>query len=73
MRRVVLVMGDEEMSAYDCDDCKDTGIINDYCPHCNGSGEGHSDGSWCSGCKGSGMLPRLCDECAYADVEGIEV
>jgi DnaJ-class molecular chaperone len=29
---------------------------NDYCPRCDGSGEGMYDGSTCSLCKGSGHV-----------------
>ncbi len=28
----------------------------EYCPDCNGSGEGHHDGSTCRMCKGRGEV-----------------
>lgn len=44
-----------------CEDCEDTGKIEDLCSECNGSGEGMYDGSVCRNCKGSGVELFDCD------------
>jgi len=47
----------------DCDACENTGIMNELCNNCAGSGEGQYDGSTCIVCKGSGSVVMECTDC----------
>jgi len=47
----------------ECERCDGTGWEDGYCPSCNGSGEGMTDGSTCRSCRGSGESRRECQEC----------
>jgi hypothetical protein len=49
-----------------CNECDNTGYIEDICGYCNGSGEGLYDGSTCYQCKGKGTEKIVC-ECQYDD------
>ncbi len=44
-----------------CEECEDTGRIEEMCGMCNGSGEGRYDGSSCRACKGTGVSWSECD------------
>jgi len=54
-----------------CESCEDEfneedlEHIEKLCFKCNGSGEGYTDGSRCTACKGSGVFDwgYYCDEC----------
>jgi len=46
-----------------CDTCENTGIMQELCDNCSGSGEGQYDGSTCIICKGSGEREMECTEC----------
>lgn len=48
----------------DCATCLDTGRIEYHCQMCDGSGEGLTDGSVCSWCRGKGAILGPCPDCA---------
>jgi hypothetical protein len=52
----------EEDDEEDDDNDEDEDEEDDYCGHCNGSGEGMTDGSSCSMCGGSGEYRRYNDD-----------
>jgi len=44
-----------------CDECNDTGVIEERCTMCNGTGEGMFDGSTCNICHGKSVEYLKCD------------
>ena len=46
-----------------CDTCENTGVDNQLCPNCAGSGEGMYNGSTCTACRGSGTEEHECPDC----------
>jgi DnaJ-class molecular chaperone len=48
---------DEEWpEEFDDSDVPTLDVESEICPFCNGSGEGHYEGSTCSNCKGKGEV-----------------
>ena len=56
----------------ECKNCDGNRRIEGICGHCNGSGEGMSDGSHCRSCRGSGCQYDECEVCnGTGDVEPV--
>jgi len=51
------------MKFIDCDECEGLGKVEYICHDCNGSGEGHREGTSCRRCKGSGVVYEPCEKC----------
>jgi len=51
------------MPTWGCKDCNYTGVHENLCEYCSGSGEGMTDGSRCYHCKGKGVVIRNCEDC----------
>lgn len=54
-----------DLKGWTCPDCRHV-ELKEYeppiCHHCNGSGEGYSDGSRCQMCNGKGVNAKECEE-----------
>ena len=53
----------DKIEYVECTECCGTGIMEECCDLCNGSGEGMHDTTRCMSCKGSGLKRWKCETC----------